>query len=177
MLSLVVLILRTSDSKEIEILVLRHELEILGRSQSRPPLEPADRAWLAALSRLLAKERWSAFFVRPETLLHWHRRLVARHWTYPRRRGRPPITDEFAALIVAMALDNPAWGYQRLRGELLGLGHRVAASTIAKVLEAHGPEPAPRRSSPTWCQFLRQQAASIVACDLFSVDTTSLRRL
>ena len=176
-LSLVVLILRTSDSKEIEILVLRHELEILGRSQSRPPLEPADRAWLAALSRLLAKERRSAFFVRPETLLHWHRRLVARHWTSPRRRGRPPITDEFAALIVAMALDNPAWGYQRLRGELLDLEHRVAASTIAKVLEAYGLEPAPRRSSPTWCQFLRQQAASIVACDLFSVDTTSLRRL
>ena len=177
-LSLVLLVLRTSDSKEIEILVGRHELEVLGRNQPRPPLEPADRAWLAALSRLLAKERWSAFFVRPETLLRWHRRLVARHWTYPRRRpGRLPIGEELAALIVAMALDNPTWGYQRIRGELLGLRHRVAASTIARVLKAHGIEPAPRRSSATWCKFLRQQAASIVACDLFSVDTVSLRRL
>ena len=109
---LVLLVLRTSGSKEIEILVLRHELEILGRYQPRPPLEPADRAWLCVLSRLLAKERWSAFFVRPETLLRWHRRLVARHWMYPRHRlpGRPPIGEEPAALIVRMATDNPTGG-------------------------------------------------------------------
>jgi len=176
-LSLVLLVLRTSDSKEIEILVLRHELEILRRQQSRPPLDPVDRAWLAALSRLLAKDRWSAFGVRPETLLRWHRRLVARHWTYPCRPGRPPIGEDLVTLVVAMATDNPTWGYQRIRGELLGLGHRVAASTIARVLKAHGIKPAPRRSSPTWRQFLRQQAAGIVACDFFSVDTISLRRL
>lgn len=177
-LSLVLLVLRTSDSKEIEILVGRHELEVLRRQQSRPPLDPVDRAWLAALSRLLAKDRWSAFFVRPETLLRWHRRLVARHWTYPRRRpGRPPIGEDLVTLVVAMATDNPTWGYQRIRGELLGLGHRVAASTIARVLRAHGIKPAPRRSSATWRQFLRQQVAGIVACDLFSVDTISLRRL
>jgi hypothetical protein len=176
-LSLVLLVLRTSDSKEIEILVLRHELEILSRSHPRPPLGPADGAWLAALSRLLAKELWSAFFVRPETLLRWHRRLVARHWTYLRCPGRPPITDELVTLIVRMALDNPTWGYQRIRGELLGRRHRVAASTIAKVLKAHGLESAPRRSFPTWRQFLRQQAAGIVDCDFFSVDTISLCRL
>ena len=177
-LSLVVLALRRSGSKEIEILVLRHELEILRRNQPRPCLQPADRAWLATLSRLLARERWSAFGVRPETLLRWHRRLVARHWTYPQRQlGRPPIADELAALIVRMATDNPAWGYQRIRGELLHLGHRVAASTIARVLKTHGIKPAPRRTSATWRQFLRQQAAGIVACDFFSVDTISLRRL
>jgi hypothetical protein len=98
-LSLVVLALRRSGSKEIEILVLRHELEILRRNQPRPCLQPADRAWLATLSRLLARERWSAFGVRPETLLRWHRRLVAGHWTYPQRHlGRPQVADEFAAL-------------------------------------------------------------------------------
>ena len=177
-LSLALLVLRTSGSKEIEILVLRHELDILRRQQSRPLLDAVDRAWLAALSRLLAKDRWSAFFVRPETLLRWHRRLVARHWTYPRcRPGRPPIGEELVTLIVAMALDNPTWGYQRIRGELLGRRHRVAASTIAKVLKPHCLDPAPPRSSATWRHFLRQQAASIVACDFFSVDTVSLRRL
>ena len=150
MLSLVLLVFLSSGSKEIEILVLRHELEVLGRNQPRPPLGEVDRAWLCALSRLLAEERWSAFFVRPETLLRWHRRLVARHRTYPRRPGRPPIGEELVALVVAMALDDRTWAYQRIRGELLALGHRVAASTIARVLKAHGLEPAPRRSSATW---------------------------
>ena len=178
MVSLAVLVLRRSASKEIEILVLRHELEVLRRNQPRPRLEPADRAWFAALSRLVPRERWSAFGVRPETLLRWHRRLVARRWTYPHRRpGRPPIADDLASLIVRMATDNPTWGYQRIQGELLSPGHRVAASTIAKVLRAHGIDPAPRRTSTTWRQFLRRQAAGIVACDFFSVDTVTLRRL
>jgi hypothetical protein len=157
---------------------VRHELEILLRNQPRPRLDPADRVWLAVPSRLLQRERWSAFSVRPETLLRWHRRLVARRWTYPHRNpGRPPIADELAALIVRLATDNPTWGYERIQGELLSLGHRVAASTIAKVLRTHGIDPAPRRASATWRQFMRQQAASIVACDFFSVDTVSLRRL
>jgi putative transposase len=111
---------------------------------------------------LLPRERWSAFGVRPETLLRWHRRLVAQHWTYPHRQlGRPSIADELAALIVKMATDNPAWGYQRIQGELLTLGHRVGASTIARVLKAHGIRAAPRRTSTTWRQFLRRQAAGI----------------
>jgi putative transposase len=165
-------------SKEIDILVLRHELEILRRNQPRPRVEPADRAWLAALSRLLPRERWSAFGVRPETRLRSHRRLVARHWTYPHRHlGRPPIADELATLIARMATDNPSWGYQHIQGELLHLGHRVAASTIAKVRKTHGIKPAPRRTSVTWRRFLRQQAAGIVAWHFFSVDTVSLRRL
>jgi putative transposase len=177
-LSLAVLVFRRSRSKEIEILVLRHEVEILRRNEARPHLEHADRVWLAALSRMLPRDRWSAFGVRPETLLRWHRNLVARHWTYPHRQpGRPPIADEVASLIVTMATENQSWGYQRIRGELLSLGHRVAASTIAKALKAHGIKPAPRRTSTTWRKFLRQQAAGIVACDFFSVDTISLRRL
>lgn len=110
-LSLVALTFRTSGSKEIEILVLRHELEILRRNGAQPRLEPTDRAWLAALSRLLPREQWSAFGVRPETLLRWHRRLVARRWTYRHRpAGRPSLDDEVVTLIVGMATDNPAWG-------------------------------------------------------------------
>jgi len=136
-LSLVVLFLRSSGSKDIEILVLRHELEVLRRNQPRSRVRQADRAWLAALSRLLPRERWSAFGVRPETLLRWHRRMVARHWTCPHRQpGRPPIAHELATLIVEMATDNPSWGYQRIQGELFTLGHRVGASTIARVLKA-----------------------------------------
>ena len=112
--------------------------------------------------------------MRPETLHRWHRRLVTRRWTYPHRHlGRPPIADELATLIVRMATDNPTWGYQRIQGELLNLGHRVAASTIAKVLKSHGIDPAPRRTSTTWRQFLRRQAVGIVACDFFSVDTVA----
>jgi putative transposase len=159
LLALIVLVLRRRATKEIEILVLRHELEILRRQHPRPRLEPADRAWLAELSRVLARERWSAFVVRPETLLGWHRQLVARRWTYPHHRpARPPIPDELVTLIVRLASENPTWGYQRVRGKLVNLGDPVAASTIAKVLRANGIDPAPRRSPTTWRQFLRQQA-------------------
>jgi hypothetical protein len=178
MLALAVLLCRRRVSKEVEVLVLRHELEVLRRQHPRPRLEPADRAWLAALSRLLPREHWSSFIVRPETLLRWHRRLVARRWTCPHRRpGRPPVRDELAAFIVRLAAENPTWGYQRIRGELASVEHRVAASTIAKVLRANGIYPAPRRSPATWRQFLRQQAAGIVACDFLTVDTVLLRRL
>jgi transposase InsO family protein len=178
-LALIVLLGKSRDSKEIEILVLRHQLEVLRRQRPRPRLEPADRAWLAALSRLLPRRRWSAvFFVRPETILRWHRRRVARHWRYPNKpQGRPPIPDELVKLIVRLASENTTWGYQRIRGELLGLGHRVAGSTIGKVLCQHGLNPAPRRTNTTWRTFLRQQAAGVVACDFFTVDTISLRRL
>jgi hypothetical protein len=111
------------DSKEIDILVLRHQLEVLRRQRPRPRLEPADRAWLAARSRLLPPRRWSAvFFVRPETILRWHRRLVAPHWRYPNKpNGRPPIPDQLVKLIGRLASQHPTWGDQRIRGELLGL--------------------------------------------------------
>jgi putative transposase len=180
LLELLVLCWRSTDAKEIEILVLRHQLAILRRQHPRPRLQPKDRALLAALSRLLPRPRWSIFVVTPETLLRWHRRMVRRHWTYPALpRGRPPIPDSVQTLIVRLATENPRWGYQRIRGELLHLGCRVSGSSIARVLRANGLQPAPCRAagSTTWRSFLRRQAAGIVACDFLTVDTVFLQRL
>ena len=158
--------------------MLRHQLTVLRRQIPRPRLEPADRALLAAVSRVLPRSRWSCFFVKPETLLRWHRRLVAGAWTYPHRRtGRPPLDQEVQQLIVRLAKENPTWGYQRIKGELQHLGVRVSATAIRTTLRRHGLDPAPRRADGTWRAFLRQQAAGIVACDFFTVDTVWLRRL
>jgi putative transposase len=116
---LVVLLGRRESSKELEILVLRHELSILRRHAGRPRFEPRDRLLLAALSRMLPRCSWQAFGVRPETLLRWHRRLVANHWTYPHRRpGRPPIAGEVSELVLRLARENTSWGYVRIVGEL-----------------------------------------------------------
>ncbi len=177
-LELVLLCFRSAEAKEIEILVLRHELAVLRRQHPRPRLRPTDRALLAALSRLLPRARWSVFLVQPETLLRWHRRMVRRRWTYPAtHRGRPPLPDHIQQLIVRLARENPRWGYQRIHGELLRLGIRVSASSIRRVLRAHGLDPAPRRAATSWRSFLRQQAAGIIACDFFTVDTIFLRRV
>ena len=142
-----------------------------------PPAGP-DRALLAPLSRLLPCSQWGTFGVTPGTLLAWHRRLVARRWTYARRSsGRPPIDRETTALVVRLARENPRWGYRRIQGELLKLGVRLAASTIARIMKDHGLGPAPRRHGPTWRQFLRVQASGVVATDFFHVDTVLLKRL
>jgi putative transposase len=177
-LELIVLCCRSSKAKEIEILVLRHELAVLRRQHPRPRLQSRDRALLAALSRQLPRARWSVFLVKPETLLGWHRRMVRRRWTYASApRGRPPVPDQVQQLIVRLARENPRWGYERIRGELLHLGCQVSASSIRRVLRAHGVDPAPRRAPTTWRSFLRRQAAGILACDFFTVDTVWLRRL
>jgi putative transposase len=179
-LELMVLCWRSAGAKEVEILVLRHQLAVLRRQHPRPRLQPQDRALLTALSRLLPRRRWSIFVVTPQTLLRWHRRMVRRHWTYPTLpRGRPSVPQQVQTLIVRLASENPRWGYQRIRGELLRLGCRVSASSIARVLRANGLQPAPRRAaaSPTWRAFLRQQAAGILACDFLTVDTVFLQRL
>jgi transposase len=169
---------RGDAAKDLEILVLRHQLIVLRRQTPRLRLEPADRALLAAVSRALPRTRWSCFFVKPETLLRWHRRLVAGSWTYPRHRpGRPPLDQDVQALILRLARENSRWGYQRIQGELLRLGVQVSATAIRTTLRNHGFDPAPRRTAPSWRAFLRQQAAGIVACDFFTVDTIWLRRL
>jgi putative transposase len=158
--------------------VLRHQLNVLRRQVPRPRLEPTDRALLAAISRVLPRSRWSCFLVKPETLLRWHRRMVAGSWTFPRRgHGRPPLDDDFQQLIVRLAQENPRWGYQRIQGELLRLGVQISAIAIRTTLRRHRLDPAPRPASTTWRAFLRQQAAGILACDFFTVDTIWLRRL
>jgi putative transposase len=174
---LLALLARGDAAKDLEILVLRHQLAVLRRQSTRPKLGPGDRALLAAISRVLPKSRWSCFFVTPETLLRWHRRLVAGAWTYPHKTGRPPLEAEVQQLIVRLARENPRWGYQRIEGELLHLGVRVSATVIRTTLRRHGLDPAPRRAARSWWAFLRQQAAGITACDFFTVDTVWLRRL
>jgi putative transposase len=177
LLELVVLRGRRDEDKDVEILVLRHELEVLRRQVGRVRYQPADRAVLAVLDRLLPRRRWLAFGVRPVTLLRWHRQLVRRRWTYP-RLGRPPLETEVVELVVRLARENPRWGYQRISGELAKLGVSVSASSVRTIVRREGLGPAPRqRGGPSWSTFLRTQASGIVACDFLTVDTIGLRRL
>ena len=177
-LELVVLRCRSRRYKELEIVVLRHELGVLRRQVSRPQLGDVDRVFLAAASRILPRPGWSIFLVKPATLLAWHRRLVAKHWTFAHRScGRPPVDPAIRGLIVRLARENPRWGYQRIHGELAGLDVIVSVSTIRRVLHRAGVDPSPIRSGPTWRAFVRAQAASMLATDFFTVDTVLLRRL
>ncbi len=174
-----VLLGRSSASKSVELLVLRHEVAVLRRTHPRPRLDWADRAVLATLIRLLPRSQRVYRLVTPGTVLRWHRRLVTQKWTYPHRTGRPPVSAEIAALIERLATENHSWGYMRIQGELLKLGYRVSASTIRRVLKALKLPPAPRRrSDTTWRQFLQTQAATMLAADFFHVDcAVTLRRL
>jgi len=168
------------SAKDVEILVLRHQLRVLRRKTGRPKFTAGDRVLLAAASRVLPPERWlSSLLVTPQTLLRWHRTLVQRKWTYRKARtpGRPPIDPQIADLILRMARENPRWGCVRICGELRKLGIKVAATTIRTLLRRHGLGPAPRRTGPTWAQFLRAQAEGIVACDFFMVETIRLQTL
>jgi transposase InsO family protein len=178
LLELIVLLRRRDRSKELEILVLRHELAILRRQVARPKLTPRDRLLLATLSRVLPRRSWPVFFVTPETLLRWHRRLVARRWTYPHRRpGRPPLASDVRELILRLARENGSWGYVRIVGELRKLGIDVSATLVRNVLKAAGLPPAPQRDRLDWRSFLRQHAAATLACDFLTVETVLLRRL
>ena len=176
-LQLVSLRPRSEDFKELEIVVLRHELSVLRRQTRRPQLTTIDRNFLAAASRLLPRSSWRSFLVKPATLLRWHRRLIARRWTYGGRTGRPLIGGEIRALVLRLARENPRWGYKRIGGELYGLGVTVSATTVRKILRQAGLGPAGDRAGLSWRAFLRAQAKRMIAVDFFTVETVSLQRL
>ena len=180
LLGCLMVLARREVSKDAELLVLRHENAVLRRQVSRVRYQPADRLWLAALSWLIPRHHWGEVFaVTPATLLGWHRRLVTRKWNYTNRRrpGRPSTTAAIRKLVIRMATDNPSWGHRRVQGELVKLGHQIAASTVWQILHDAGIGPAPRRSGPTWKEFLIAQARGILAADFVHVDTIFLRRI
>jgi transposase len=164
---------------DIEIMVLRHQLAVLKRQVGGPRLRRRDRLFMAAVSRVLPRPRWSWFVVSPQTLLRWHRELVRRKWTHRRNAtgGRPPLADDVRELILRMGGENPRWGCVRIRGELAKLGIRVSAASIRSLLRRSGLGPAPRRLGPTWGEFLRNQADGILATDFFTVESIWLRTL
>jgi transposase InsO family protein len=170
---------RGSESQlQLENAVLRHQVRVLRRSVRRPELKDRDRALLAAASRALSRERWVSFMVTPQTLLRWHRELVRRKWTYRRRGpGRPPLNSQTVDLITRLGRENPRWGCVRIQGELRKLGIRVGASTIRRILRRAGLGLAPRRTGPTWAEFLRAQGRGVLACDFFTIETVFLKTL
>ncbi len=164
-------------AKDAEILVLRHQLAVLQCQVARPRFTWSDRALISLLARLIPRKRWASFLVTPETILRWHRALVRRRWTYPHQNpGRPALPRDTVELIIRLARENPRWGYLRIVGELKKLGVAVSKTSVATVLRHHRLPPAPRRSGPTWSEFLRAQAKGILATDFFTVDTITLRR-
>jgi putative transposase len=173
------LLARSAQSKNAEILVLRHEVAVLRRQVNRPRLSWADRAVLAALTGLLSRACRLHRIVTPATILRWHRDLVKRRWTQPRhhRTGGRRTPPELRRLVLRLAAENSSWGYRRIHGELAGLGYQIAASTVWSILKRAGIDPAPRREGPSWRQFLRGQARGILATDFFCVDTLLLQRL
>ena len=180
LLGCLMVLTRHQISKDAELLVLRHENAVLRRQIGRVRYEPGDRLWLLALSRLVPRRRWGELFpVTPATLLAWHQRLVARTWDYTSRRrpGRPTTAAAIRKLVIRMATDNSAWGHRRVQGELVRLGHPIPASTVWQILHAAGIDPAPRRTGPTWKQFLTAQAHGVLAVDFVHVDTLLLRRI
>jgi hypothetical protein len=180
LLGCLMVLTRREASKEAELLVLRHENAVLRRQIGRVRYGPGDRLWLAALSQLIPRRLWGEVFaVTPATLLAWHRRLVRRKWDYTSRRrpGRPRTAAAIRTLVIRIATDNPTGGHRRVQGELVRLGHPIAASTVWQILPDAGIGPAPRRLGPAWQQFLTAQARGVLAVDFVHVDTVLLRRI
>jgi putative transposase len=180
LLEVVVRVRRSDHDKDLEILVLRHQVRILERQlHGRIRYRPTDRALLALLSSLLPRVPWRAFLVTPDTLVRWHRQAAARKWRRRRRQrgpGRPPLEPEIVELIIRLGKENRSWGCVRIQGEPRKLGIHLSASSIRRVLRSHGLGPAPRRG-PTWAEFLRAQATGILATDFLTVDTVFFCRL
>jgi hypothetical protein len=177
LLRLAVLGCRSDDFKELEIVMLQHELGILRRQTTRPAMTTEDRLFLAAASRLLPRPRWRSFLITPTTLLRWHRRLVAKRWTPSRRAGRPPIRPEVRELVLRLARENPRWGYQRIVGELKGLGVAVSATSVRTLFREGGVGPVGSRQGSTWRGFIRAYRHSLLAVDFFTVETVWLQQL
>ena len=176
-LQLAVLRVRSNASKDLEILVLRQEIAILQRRSRRPTMTWTDRFLLAAASRVLPRAHWRSFLITPATLLRWHRRLVAKRWTYAHGVGRRPIRREIREMVLRLARENPRWGYQRIVGELKGLGMAVSATTVRNWLRKAGLGPAGTRGGMTWREFVRAHRQSLFAVDFFTVETIWLQRL
>jgi transposase len=165
LLDCLMLLARREASKEAELLELGMKTRCCAGRSAGFRYQPADRLWLTTLSRLIPQRRWGEVFaVTPATLLAWHRRLYTRKWDYTSRRssGRPSTAAAVRKLVIRIARDNPAWGHRRVQGELVKLGHLIAASTVWQILHAAGIDPAPRRSGPTWKQFLTAQATAFL---------------
>ena len=168
------------DRRDAEILALRHQILVLQRQIERPRFTPTDRTILAVLSRGFDRRRLVRvmLIVKPATVIGWHRRLVARHWTQPpqARTGRSPTPAELRRVVLRLDAENPTWGYRRIHGEMCRLGHRIAASTVWQILRNAGHQPTPARTGPTWSEFIGSQANAMLATDFFCVDTVTLRR-
>jgi transposase InsO family protein len=182
LLSFPEVLLRRDTAKDAELLALRHENAVLRRHLAGPVrYEPEDRLWLAALSSLIPRHRWRAVFpVTPGTLLAWHRRLIAAKRDYSTqhtRTGLPPTSAALKNLVLRLARENAGWGHKRIQGELARLAHPIAASTVWEILHAAGIDPAPRRTGPTWREFLTAQTEGIIAVDFFHLDTALGQRL
>jgi putative transposase len=178
-------LLRMSDrDKDTEILVLRHQVTVLERQLggNRPRFSPADRAFLAALLHHLPRHVLGRFrlLIQPDTILRWHRDLLARRHaarSRPKRPGRPRTIRSIRILVLRLARENPSWGYRRIHGELLVLGVKVAASTVWEILRQAGIDPVPGRTATTWASFLRSQAGALLACDFFETATLTGTRV
>ncbi len=174
------LLLVRGDKRDTEILALRHQVLVLKRQIDHPKFTPADRTVLALLSRAFNRGGLGQvmLIVKPATVIGWHQRLVARHWTQPPqpRTGRPPTPSELRRLVLRLDVENPAWGYRRVHREMRRLGHRIAASTVWKILREAGRQPTPNRTGPSCSEFIASQAHALVATDFFCVDTVTLRR-